>query len=170
MILAAAANAQEQSCTKPDASNFPGGMIRCDETVPHGNMCIFMCHDSANMVLQGNKQIVCNNGDFQGEFPTCIHKNDVICDECCDWSFRDIDNAIVTCEGADAENKKGSACTVECEEGFELEGNNRGKCTRDGWNKEAPTCVEEVYTTLEPPTTLNDDHVVDWYTENFGFQ
>ena len=30
--------------------------------------------------------------------------------------------------------------------------------------------ISEVYTTLEPPTTLNDDHVVDWYTENFGFQ
>ena len=32
------------------------------------------------------------------------------------------------------------------------------------------TITSEVYTTLEPPTTLNDDHVVDWYTENFGFQ
>lgn len=85
---------------------------------------------------------MCDNGQFQSDFPTCVNKNDVICDDCCDWSFRDIDNASVTCSDSDQPNLKGSVCTVECEEGFVLEGENKGRCTNNGWNKEAPTCVE----------------------------
>ena len=38
------------------------------------------------------------------------------------------------------------------------------------WNEDIPSCVEDVFTTMEPPTTLNDDHVVSWETPNFGFE
>ena len=30
--------------------------------------------------------------------------------------------------------------------------------------------TSDVFTTMEPPTTLNDDHVVSWETPNFGFE
>merc|ERR1711935_1064388 len=165
IILAAAANAQENSCVKPDASTFPGGMIRCDEEVVHKSTCIFICF--GGKVVQGSSSLARDNGSFVDQIPACIDPADIVCDDCCDWSFRDVDNALVTCTN---DNKKKSECSVVCDDGFELDGDDQAKCTKGGWNKAVPTCVEEVFTTLEPPTTLSDDHVESWFTENFGFQ
>lgn len=130
-------SAQEQSCVKPDASTFPGGMIRCDEEVLHSSKCIFMCF--GGKVVEGTSSLECVNGSFNGQIPKCIDPADVICNDCCDWSFRDVENASVTCTD---DNKKKSECSVVCDEGFELDGGAQAKCTKGGWNKAAPTCVQ----------------------------
>ena len=87
--------------------------------------------------------MICDNGEFLQKFPTCVNKDDFICDDCCDWSYRDIKNATVTCSDL---NNEQSVCNVKCEDGFFLEGDDNGTCTTNrgstGWNKKAPTCVE----------------------------
>ena len=82
---------------------------------------------------------MCNDGDFQSEFPTCVNRDDFICDDCCDWSYRNIKNATVICSDL---NNDQSVCSVKCKDGFVLEGSDKGTCTVNGWNKKAPTCVD----------------------------
>ena len=142
-FLFVALTSAQESCTRPDANTFPGGLIRCDEQVPHGEKCIFVCYASQGLMLQGAARVICDNGEFLQKFPTCVNKDDFICDDCCDWSYRDIKNATVTCSDL---NNEQSVCNVKCKDGFILEGDDNGTCTTSrgstGWNKKAPTCVE----------------------------
>ncbi|XP_029988668.1 P-selectin isoform X2 [Sphaeramia orbicularis] len=115
---------------------FPitGNMTCVDAVKPFsfGSQCDFTCQEGYRLV--GNDTLTClASGNWSEPLPTCTM---VQCN-----SLKSPPHASMQCHGLLGEHSYGSMCALQCEEGFELIGNNITKCSASGhWSHPHPVC------------------------------
>ncbi|XP_076009734.1 P-selectin [Genypterus blacodes] len=111
------------------------GNVTCVDAVEplsFGSVCKFSCWEGYN--LTGHNTLAClASGQWSKASPTCAA---VQCD-----GLKPPSNATMQCYDPAERYSYGSICTVQCEEGFDLIGTKRIKCSSEGnWSDELPVC------------------------------
>ncbi|TNM88053.1 hypothetical protein fugu_006274 [Takifugu bimaculatus] len=113
---------------------FPGNMTCVDTLEPFsfGSCCNFTCQEG--YALMGETTMSClASGKWNGSAPTCAV---VQCSK-----LEAPHNASIQCDNPLGEHSYGSTCIVQCDEGFDLIGTNRIKCSSQGqWSSGLPIC------------------------------
>ena len=119
-----------------------------------GSTATYQCNEGFNLI--GHMQRICqSNGEWSGNEPTCEGNHSlvstflVICDfihyiSVADCGFlMDPENGVVTING----RTFGSTATYQCDEGFNLVGNETRICQENGeWSDSQPTCESQLST------------------------
>lgn len=169
---------------------FPGNMTCVDTLEPFsfGSFCNFTCQEG--YALMGETTMSClASGKWNSSAPTCaglcfklFHKHCinlrvardlgtlVICNciSCPVVQCSRLEaphNASIRCDNPLGEHSYGSTCIVQCDEGFDLIGPNRIKCSSQGqWSSGLPVCQgtttqETIRTLFCPGCVLSLDYV-----------
>ncbi|XP_053287099.1 P-selectin isoform X1 [Pleuronectes platessa] len=123
------------------------GNMTCVYTVEpfiFGSWCDFTCQEG--YYLSGNSTLTClASGQWSKPTPKCAV---VQCN-----SLEAPPHASMQCQGPLGEYSYDSICTVQCEEGFELIGTNKTKCSSQGnWSHALPLCQAKRCIPQNPPS------------------
>ncbi|XP_062252348.1 P-selectin isoform X3 [Platichthys flesus] len=138
---------QVEQCPVLNHTNSSGGRMNCSHPIAdysYNSTCEVRCDEGYE--LSGDGHIRCDHtGQWTASVPECTV---VQCN-----SLDVPPHASIQCQGPLGEYSYGSICTVQCEEGFELIGTNKTKCSSQGdWSHALPLCQAKRCIPPNPPS------------------